>query len=111
MRDSESHLLFISDPPHSVATSLFYLMVFTVIALLVYTYAAHQLSLSEQPLLDRCYELRTEKEALTKENLELSEMVASLADPAADEYAIITELGKIPKGSMKILFVESGNKT
>lgn len=99
------------EPPQSVATSLFSLMSYIVIALLVYTYAAHRLFLEEQPLEVRCATLNAEKEALKKENKELSEMVAALSDPAADEYAIITELGRIPKGSMKIVFSESDTKT
>ncbi len=102
--------LLVVDPPQTVAPSLFYLMAYTVIALLVYTYAAHQLGMAEEPLQERCNELNREKESLRKQNQELSEMVASLADPAADEYAIITELGRIPKGSFKIVF-SPGEKT
>jgi len=111
MTDDQSHSLLIVDPPHSVATSLFYLLAYTVISLLVYTYATYQLSVTEKPLQDRCTELNAEKEALKRENVMLSEMAASLADPAADEYAIITELGRIPKGSFKIVFTETDKKT
>ena len=91
-------------PPESSATSLFYLMAYGVISLLVYSYAAHQLTLDEKPLQELCYQLSSERDVLRKENKELSEMVASLADPAADEYALITELGRIPKESFKIVF-------
>jgi hypothetical protein len=108
---SEHHSLLLVNPPASVATSLFYLMAYSVIALFIYTYATHQLSIEERPLQDRCTELHRNKENLKKQNQELSEMVASLGDPAADEYAIITELGRIPKGSVKILFSEVDKKT
>lgn len=94
-------------PQSSSAPSLFYVMVFVVLALLLYAYATHVLTIEEQPLKRRCTELHEEKERLQKINHELSEMVASLSDPAADEYALITELGKIPKGSYKIVFKKS----
>lgn len=98
------------EPSFSSAPSIFNIMAYTVISLLVYAYAAHNLSTEEQPLRERCSELTNERNSLKKMNQELSEMAASLSDPAADEYALITELGRIPKGSYKIVFVTPGKK-
>ena len=98
------------NPPVSSASSIFYVMAYTVVSLLVYAYAAHKLTIEERPLRERCFELTETRASLKKATLELSEMVASLSDPAADEYALIMELGRIPRGSYKIMFVKPGKK-
>lgn len=85
-------------------------MAYTVLSLLVYAYAAHQLTIEEKPLQERCSELARIKNTLQKANQQLSLMVSSLSDPAADEYALITELGRIPRSCCKILFAKKEKK-
>lgn len=92
---------------YNSSATIFSTLTFCVIALLIYACAAYQLTLEKEPLQKRCEELTARKEALFQTNKELSEMVASFADPAADEFALITELGRMPEGYKKIIFNKS----
>lgn len=92
---------------HSSSTIIFSTLTFCVMALLLYACATYQLTLEKEPLQKRCLELAARKKALSLTNKELSEMVASFADPAADEFALISELGKVPEGYKKIIFNKS----
>lgn len=75
-------------------------------ALMVYAFASYQLSREVAPLLIRCSELGASLSETKKTVTGLREIVSSLSDPAADEYALITELGRIPENSRKIMFSE-----
>lgn len=79
-------------------------MAYAVIALLLYSFASYKLEEESLPLFCRCSELDTKLSDEKQTTKELSEMVMNLSDPAADEYALITELGKIPEGSRKVFF-------
>ncbi len=87
----------------SLSRSIFSVMMYTVVALGMYAYASYELRQEVAPLDVRCSELEMKLCTTRKATKELSEMVASLTDPAADEYALITELGRIPEGSRKML--------
>ena len=91
------------DVAPSVPRSIFTVMAFTVVALGIYAYASYELQQEAQPLATKCQELERKLNATKRLSKELSETVASLSDPAADEYALITELGRIPEGSRKIV--------
>jgi hypothetical protein len=95
------------EPTHSSSTTIFSTLFFCVIALLIYTYASLQLTHEKKPLQRRCSELVAKKEALKAANKELLEMASSFGDPSADEFALITELGKVPEGYKKVIFVKS----
>jgi hypothetical protein len=94
---------FFEQPPSSVK-SLFCAMAYSVVALLLYSYASYQLEEECRPLFSRCFELEDKLLHEKTTTKELSEMVDNLSDPAADEYALITELGRIPEGSKKLFF-------
>jgi len=83
-----------------------FVVVFTAIVVLVYGYASLQLKRQIDPLAQRCQRLEHELTATREHRIELEEMVASLSDPAAEEYALIAELGRVPEGKCKI-FVPS----
>jgi hypothetical protein len=91
----------------SLSKSIFSVMAFTVMALGTYAYASYTLHQEAQPLATKCQELQEKLKDARMSTKELSEMVASLSDPAADEYALITELGRIPEGSRKVLLKHS----
>lgn len=95
------------EPTSPVSRSIFCILTYTVVSLLVYAYASYHVSSETLPLIDRCQRLQ---EALTVTSLavtELSTVVTSLSDPAADEYALITELGRVPDGTCKVLYQKS----
>jgi hypothetical protein len=94
-----------SKTPQTVSWSIFTVMSYTVIALGVYAYASYGLRCEAKPLEERCEKLELKRRNAEKSVQELSETVASLSDPAADEYALITELGRIPDGSRKMLLI------
>ena len=96
------------DVAPSLSRSIFSVLVFTVAALGLYAYASYELHQEARPLADKCQELEDKLQATKMATKELSEMVASLSDPAADEYALITELGRIPEGSRKVLLPSAG---
>ena len=79
-------------------------MSYTAAALGIYAYASYGLRCEAQPLEERCEALEARRHTAERDVRELSETVASFSDPAADEYALITELGRIPEGSKKMLF-------
>lgn len=91
------------DVAPSLPRSIFSVMTFTVIALCIYAYASYELQQTAAPLTSRCQELEAKLNVTKQSTKELSDMVASLSDPAADEYALITELGRIPEGSRKLI--------
>lgn len=91
------------DASQTLSWSIFSLMSYTAIALGLYAYASYKLSQEALPLEQRCHVLSDKLHELKKSTLELRQTVASLSDPAADEYALITELGMIPEGSRKML--------
>ena len=93
----------LNEAPQAVSWSIFTVMAYTVAALGVYAYASYGLRCEAQPLEERCEALEAKRHAAEREVRELSETVASIEDPAADEYALITELGRIPEGSRKML--------
>ena len=99
------------DVAPSLPRSIFSVMAFTVMALGIYAYASYELQQAARPLADRCQELEAKLSATKKSKKELSDMVSSLSDPAADEYALITELGRIPEGSRKLLFPSTRTPT
>lgn len=86
-------------------------MAFTVIALGIYAFASYGLQNTAAPLRSRCQELEAKLLKAKQATKELAEMVSSLSDPAADEYALITELGRIPEGSRKLLLPSPAEKT
>ena len=79
------------------------MMAFTVISLGLYAYASYELRHEAAPLKCRCEELESKLKATRRMTKELSEVMESFSDPAADEYALITELGEIPEGSRVLL--------
>ena len=91
------------DTPQTVSWSIFTVMTYTVVALSVYAYASYELHIEARPLQNRCEALDLKRQNVQRTVRDLSETVASLSDPAADEYALITELGRIPEGSRKML--------
>lgn len=91
--------------------SIFLGLSYSVAALLLYAYASYQLDLQMHPLSVRCQELTCKLDALKAESHRLHEMVSHSADPAADEHALITELGLIPKGSRKLFFTTTASNT
>ena len=91
------------DVAPSLPHSIFTVMAFTVVALGIYAYASYELQQEASPLAVKCQELESKLHAAKMTSKELSEMVSGLSDPAADEYALITELGRIPEGSRKVL--------
>ena len=93
----------LNDTPQTVSWSIFTVMTYTVVALSFYAYASYELHCEAQPLHNRCQALELKRQNARKTVRDLSETVASLSDPAADEYALITELGRIPEGSRKML--------
>lgn len=93
----------LNDTPQTVSWSIFTVMTYTVVALSIYAYASYELHSEAQPLHDRCQALELKRQNARKTVRDLSETVAGLSDPAADEYALITELGRIPEGSRKML--------
>jgi hypothetical protein len=99
------------DAPLSLPRSIFSVMAFTVVALGVYAYASYELHKETLPLTAKCQDLEDKLYATRGMTKELSEMVASLSDPAADEYALITELGRIPERSRKVVIKYSGAPT
>lgn len=100
---SHEALDIVFDVGPSLSRSIFSVMVYTVVALGMYAYASYELRLESTPLDARCTELEGRLRTARQSTKELSEMVASLSDPAADEYALITELGRIPEGSRKMV--------
>jgi hypothetical protein len=91
------------ETPQSVSWSIFTVMTYTVVALGVYAYASYELRSEARPLEERCEALELKRQNARRAVRDLSQTVASLSDPAADEYALITELGRIPEGSRKML--------
>ena len=91
------------DVAPSLSKSIFSVMAFTIMALGIYAYASYTLHQEAQPLATKCQELQAKLKETKMSTKELSEMVSSLSEPAADEYALITELGRIPEGSRKVL--------
>ncbi len=87
-----------------LSRSIFCILAYTVVALLVYAYASYRVANESGPLIQRCEQLQNELSQTTGAVKRLSEVVSSLSDPSADEYALITELGRIPEGTCKILF-------
>ena len=96
------------DVPPSLPRSIFSVMAFTVVALGIYAYASYELHGEAHPLAAKCQDLEDKLYATRGMTKELSEMVASFSDPAADEYALITELGRIPEGSRQIVLKHTG---
>jgi hypothetical protein len=84
-------------------------MAFTVVALGLYAYASYELQQEARPLAAKCQKLEQKLRAAKMSTKELSEMVVSLSDPAADEYALVTELGRIPEGSRKVILNSRGH--
>jgi hypothetical protein len=87
----------------SLSHSIFTVMAFTVVALGIYAYASYALQQEASPLAVKCQELEANLRSAKMTSKELSEMVCGLSDPVADEYALVTELGRIPEGSRKVL--------
>jgi hypothetical protein len=87
------------DVAPSIPRSILSMMVFTVVSLGLYAYASYELDHEALPLQARCDELTEKLTAMRQATKELNQIVESLSDPAADEYALITELGRIPEGS------------
>ncbi len=81
---------------------LSFVLFFTSMALLIYGYASFQLKHQITPLRERCQHLEQKLHTTREERKDLEEMVASLSDPAAVEYALIAELGRVPEGKRKI---------
>jgi hypothetical protein len=96
------------DVAPSLPRSIFSVMAFTVVALGLYAYASYELQQEAHPLAVKCQELDDKLCATKMSTKDLSEMVRSLSDPAADEYALVTELGRIPEGSRKVLLNPTG---
>ena len=92
------------DVAPTLSRSIFSMMVYTVVSLGVYAYASYELAHEAVPLVERCDGLEARLQATRRTTRELSEVVASLSDPAADEYALITELGRVPEGSRVMYF-------
>jgi hypothetical protein len=91
-------------PKKSVLShSIFTILAYTTTALVVYAYASYILSCEIAPLEERSHTLDLRLKQLLRQKAELASVVASLSDPAADEYALITELGRIPSGSRLIV--------
>jgi hypothetical protein len=86
-----------------LSNSIFTILAYTAIALVVYAYASYTISCEIAPLEERCHNLDVQLKKLRHQKAELSNVVTSLSDPAADEYALITELGRIPLGSRLIV--------
>ena len=95
------------ETPQTVSWSIFTVMAYTVAALGVYAYASYGLRCEAQPLEERCEALELKRYTAEQAVKQLSQTVASFSDPAADEYALITELGRIPEGSRKMLLPKS----
>ena len=86
--------------------SLFFILAYTSIVATVFLVATFNISNQIAPLQLRCRSL-AERLQKTKENRnQLNSMVSSSQDPAAEEYGLITELGRIPEGYKKIIFKE-----
>ena len=96
------------DVAPSLSRSIFSVMAFTVVVLGLYAYASYELHQEAHPLAAKCQELEEKLHATKASTKELSEMTSSLSDPAADEYALVTELGRIPDGSRKMLLNTTG---
>jgi len=79
-----------------------FILLFTALALLVYGYASFQLYRQIAPLHERCQKLEQTLQNTRQRRVDLEEMVASLSDPAAEEYALISEIGRVPEGKRKI---------
>jgi len=79
-----------------------FVLLFTAMALFIYGYASLQLKRQIAPLQERCQNLEQKLHATKEQRKDLEEMVASLSDPAAVEYALIAELGRVPEGKRKI---------
>jgi hypothetical protein len=87
-----------------LSRSIFCVLAYTVTALLVYAYASYRVTTESSPLIERCQQLQDSLAENTFAVIETSALVASLSDPAADEYALITELGRIPEDTCKVLY-------
>ena len=88
-----------------LSRSIFCILAYTVVALLVYAYASYHVANESGPLIERCEQLQDALAKTTGAVKRLSEVVSSLSDPTADEYALITELRRdIPEGTCKILY-------
>ena len=96
----------LNETPQTVSWSIFTVMTYTVISLGVYAYASYGLRCEALPLEARCEALDAKRHSTERSVRELTEVVASFSDPAADEYALITELGRIPEGSRKMLLTQ-----
>ena len=94
-----------------LSQSIFTILAYTVVALVVYAYASYTLSCEIAPLEERCHILDQRLKKQLRKKAELSNIVASLSDPAADEYALITELGRIPSGSRLVVVNPSPQNT
>ncbi len=94
-----------------LSQSIFTILAYTAIALVVYAYASYTLSCEIAPLEERCHILDQRLKKQLRKKAELSNIVASLSDPAADEYALITELGRIPSESRLIVVNPSPQNT
>ena len=69
----------------------------------MYTYASYALSKEIFPLKERCEEVSEKLAKVQQEKMRKKSFIASLSDPSADEYALITELGRVPIGSKVII--------
>jgi len=84
--------------------SVIFILAYTCIVAIIFLVATFNISNQINPLQLRCHSL-AERLQKTKENRDqLSSMVSSSQDPAAEEYGLITELGRIPEGYKKIIF-------
>jgi hypothetical protein len=99
----ENSTYTVLDVPPSLPRSIFMMMAYTVVSLGLYAYASYELQQEAIPLQSRCEELQARLLATHRSTKELAEIVGSLSDPAADEYALITELGRIPEGCRVML--------
>jgi len=79
-------------------------MSFTIIFLLLYAHASYQLDQQIELLQTNCSVIEKKLFTTTAQVEILEEQTQSLCDPAADEYALITEFGMIPDGYKKIVF-------
>lgn len=87
----------------SSPSAFFYVLAYTVLALTTYAYASYGLAQAIEPLRRHCQELEERLSSAKKLRSSLADKVESLSDPAADEYALLVELGRIPEGSRKVL--------
>jgi hypothetical protein len=93
-------------PTSPLLRSSLFMGAFTIFALFVFAYASYRLDEEMKPLYEKQKGLEEKRDSLKRKTHDLQEKVSSLSDPAADEYALITELGRAPDGSYKILFQE-----